>query len=329
MWLNHRFAMPIRNGGQQHEDHRVYADRFPFSYALCTDRLTGRTAAILERPDTDPLVIHSQSSSEYWQRRGSLVHTDTEGADLAQPASVRVYLWAGSHHFADPRVETPTRGIALHPSNVAWTSPLFRALLDHLDRWATDGVPPPPSRIPTRGDGTLVTVEEWRRQFPRIPGAVTPAEANRLPLYDHGPGVERGEPTAEPPGEPPARVEYPVLVPAVDADGNEVAGIRLPHLVAPVGTYTGWNVRAPGFAPGALADLQGSQLPFPRTRAERAATGDPRPSVEERYADAGDYARAVADAARKLVQEGFLLEEDAERFAAAARDWGRPRTALT
>ena len=120
-----------------------------------------------------------------------------------------------------------------------------------------------------------------------------------------------------------------MLVPAVDADGNEVAGIRLPHLVVPVGTYAGWNVRAPGFGAGALADLQGSQLPFPRTRAERAATGDPRPAVEERYADAGDYARAVADAARKLVQEGFLLEEDAERFAAAARDWGRPRTALT
>jgi hypothetical protein len=226
-------------------------------------------------------------------------------------------------------VDTPARGIARHPSNVAWTSPLFRVLLDHLDRWATDGIPPPASRIPTRADGTLVTVEEWRRQFPRIPGVVTPVEPNRLPLYDYGPGVERGEPVTEPPGEPPAGAEYPVFVPAVDADGNEVAGIRLPHLAAPAGTYTGWNVRAAGFAPGALADLQGSQLPFPATRAERVATGDPRPSLEERYAGAEDYARAVAEAARKLVEEGFLLEEDAERYAAAARDWGRPRTGLT
>jgi hypothetical protein len=328
MWLDHRFAMPIRNGGQQHEDHRVFADRFPFAYAPCADRLTGRTAAILARPDSDPLVIHSQTSSEYWQRRGSLVHTDTEGADLPLPASVRAYFWAGSQHFADPRIDTPKRGIALHPSNVAWTSPLFRVLLDHLDRWATDGVPPPPSRIPTRADGTLVTVEGWRRQFPRIPGVVTPAEPNRLPLYDHGPGVEHGEATKEPPGEPAAGVEYPVLVPAVDADGNEVAGIRLPHLAVPLATYTGWNIRAPGFGAGALADLQGSQVPFPATRAERAATGDPRLSLEERYAGADDYARAIAEAARKLVQEGFLLEEDAERFAAAARNWGRPRTGL-
>jgi hypothetical protein len=319
MWLNHRFAQPIRNGGQQQEEHYNYSDRFPFAYGPCTDRLTGRTDALLTRPGTDPLVIHTQSSSEYWQRRGSLVHTDTEGRDLAPPDGVRVYLWAGSQHFADPRVATPAKGIAEQPSNVAWTSPLFRVLLDHLDRWVTDGVPPPPSRIPTRADGTLLTVEEWRARFPRLPGVVTPVEPNRLPRYDYGPDAERGFITGEPPGAPPDGAEYPVLVPAVDADGNEVAGIRLPHLAAPLATYTGWSIRARGFSPGVLADLQGSYLPFPWTRAERAATGDPRPAVEERYADADDYVRATAEAVKRLVAEGFLLEEDAERFVAAAR----------
>jgi hypothetical protein len=145
---------------------------------------------------------------------------------------------------------------------------------------------------------------------------------------DYGPDAEQGFPTVEPPGEPAPGAEYPVLVPAVDADGNETAGIRLPHLAVPVGTYTGWNVRARGLSPGALADLQGSYLPFPETRAERAATGDPRPSIEERYADADAYVLATADAVKGLVVEGFLLEEDAERFVEAARDWGRPRTAL-
>jgi hypothetical protein len=326
MWLNHRFAQPIRNGGQQQEEPYNYSDRFPFAYGPCTDRLTGRADALLSRPETDPVLIHTQSSSEYWQRRGSLVHTDTEGRDLTPPDRVRLYLWAGSQHFADPRVETPTRGIAEQPSNVAWTSPLFRALLDHLDRWATDGTPPPPSRIPTRADETLVTVEEWRARFPRIPGVVTPREPNRLPRYDYGPDAERGYITLDPPVPPPDGAEYPVLVPAVDADGNEVAGIRLPHLAAPLGTWTGWNIRARGFCPGVLADLQGSYLPFPWTRAERRATGDPRPAVEERYADAEDYLRAVAGAVKTLVAEGFLLEEDAERFGEGARGWGGART---
>jgi hypothetical protein len=156
---------------------------------------------------------------------------------------------------------------------------------------------------------------------------VTPVEPNRLPLYDYGPDAERGFITVEPPGAPAEGAEYPVLVPAVDADGNETAGIRLPHLAAPLGTYTGWNIRARGFSPGVLADLQGSYLPFPWTRAERAATGDPRPAVEERYADADDYVRATAEAVKRLVAEGFLLEEDAERLVEAARGWGGARTA--
>src|SRR5262249_35731531 len=159
-----------------------------------------------------------------WQRRGSLVHTDTRGNDLPLPENVRLYHWASSQHWADPLDREPTRRIARYPVNLVSTSPLFRALLDHLDRWATDGTLPAPRRLPSRAEGTLVTADEWRHQFPRIPGVLVPRAPNSLPLYDYGPDVETGYLTVEPPREALEGREYPVLVPAVDQDGNEVSG---------------------------------------------------------------------------------------------------------
>ncbi|MBN8908329.1 MAG: hypothetical protein J0H99_17245, partial [Rhodospirillales bacterium] len=156
-WLNHRFATPIVSGGQHYEDHFNVADAFPFAYAHSTDHLTGRSDAILKRPETDPLVFHTQTATEYWVRRGSLVHTDTQGNDLPQPPTVRIYAWASSQHSADPLLSGPQHGIGQQASNVVATSALFRAMLDAMDAWATDGTPPPDSRIPTRASGTLVT----------------------------------------------------------------------------------------------------------------------------------------------------------------------------
>ncbi len=323
MWMNHRFANAVSPAGQQYEDHFTPADRFPFSYATSTDHLTGRTDAILKRPETDPLVIHTQTSTEYWQRRGSLVHTDTRGNDLEQPPNVRVYLWASSQHFADPNLKEPTRGVMQHYCNVVRTSLLFRAMLDAMDRWATKGVAPPPSRIPKRADGTLVTIEDWRRQFPAIPGVATPREANSLPLLDFGPQFQQGLVTKEPPEVVPGK-DYAVLVPAVDVDGNEVAGVRAPMVGAPLGTYSGWNLRSRGFGHGAMFEFTGSYIPFAESAEERRATGDPRRSILERYPSAEDYVRAIAAAARALVEQGLMLEEDVERAIAAAADWGRP-----
>ena len=117
-WLNHRFASPIVSGGQQYEDHFNIADSFPFSYAWSTDHLTGKQDAILKRPDTDPLVFHTQTATEYWVRRGSLAHTDTQGNDLPQPDTVRVYCWSSSQHFADPQPKPPSRGHGQNFSNV-------------------------------------------------------------------------------------------------------------------------------------------------------------------------------------------------------------------
>lgn len=324
-WLNQRFANAVVSGGQQHEDHYAPADRFPFAYSPCKDPHSGRSDAILKRPGTDPLIVHTQTATEYWQRRGSLVHTDCEGNDLAEPEGVRIYHWTGTQHSADPNQQAPRRAVCENWLNVAQTSMLFRAMLDALDRWADGGPPPPPSRYPCVADGTLVPCETWRAQFPAIPGGAVPQTPNSMPALDFGPRAGEGILDREPP-EVLAEEGYPVLVPAVDSDGNEIAGVPAPMIAAPVGTFAGWNIRRRGIAGGVMHEFSGSYIPFPDTPEERAATGDPRPSLLERYKDAAGYAQAIEAAARTLVTEGFMLEEDVPRAVARAGDWGRPLT---
>jgi hypothetical protein len=317
-WLNHRFAQPTRLPGQQHEDHFYYGDTFPFSYARSTDHLTGRTDAILSRPEFDPLVVHTHSSSEYWQRRGSLVHTDTRGDDLPQPPTVRVYAWTSVQHLPDPLFRTQGWDILHYPMNPVAISPVLRALLVGLDRWATDGRPLPASRVPQRADRTLVPFADWREQFPKIPGLVRPQAPNWFPLYDYGPLAARGRITIDPPLPAGSGKEYTVLVPAVDDDGNEIGGLRMPAVQVPLATYNGWNIRKPGFSPGVMGFLVGSCIPFPRTKEEREATGDPRRSIEERYATPDDFVKAFTAAVRSMRDDGFLLDEDCDRMVEAA-----------
>jgi hypothetical protein len=322
-WMNQRFANAVVAGGQQHEDHYCPADRFPFAYAQTTDHNTGKSDAILKRPDTDPLVIHTQTGTEYWQRRGSLVHTDTQGNDVAEPEGVRLYFWSSSQHTADPRQERPRKAVTDHYLNVTQTSMLARAMLDALDKWATLGEAPPPSQVPRVADGTLVPIEVWREQFPIIPGASVPLEPNQLPHMDFGPDEGKGILAQEPPIVLNER-GYTVLIPAVDADGNDRAGVRCPMVQAPLGTYVGWNIRARGFAGGAMHEFSGGYIPLPEDDQVRAATGDPRPSIIARYGDAAGYVAAIERASRALVAEGLMLEEDIERCMARAADWSRP-----
>ena len=323
MWMNHRFARVVTPAGQQYEDHENCADRFPFAYGPSIDHLRGREDAILKRPETDPLVLHTHSATEYWQRHGSLVHTDTEGRDLEPPDNVRIYLWASSQHFSDPNAIRPARGNCQHYGNIVQTSMLFRAMLDALDAWVTHGTEPPASRIPRRADGTLVEFEAWRSQFPRIPGVMIPSGANSLPLFDFGPGFENGLLTKEPPDVKDVG-GYAIFVPAVDADGNDIAGVRVPMIEAPLGTCTGWNLRARGFGHGAMHEYTGSYIPFPDTAPEAETTGDPRASVLTRYRDADGYGAAIEAAARRLVDQRLMLKEDVDRVVARARDWSRP-----
>lgn len=324
LWLNHRFANGVTSGGQQHEVHDAPADHFPFSYAESTDHLTGRRDAILKRPETDPLVMHTQTASEYWQRRGSLVHTDTRGGDLEQPDTVRVYLWSSSQHQADPLLTAPTSGVCQNLINVVATSMLFRAALDALDAWVGEGVEPPPSRVPRVSDGTLVDVGQWRRRFPSIPGVMLPREPNRLELFDYGERAADGLLDVLPP-RVVDREGYAVLVPATDEDGNDLAGVRAPMVAAPLATYTGWNLRVRGHGHGAMHLYTGSTIPLPEDADEAAVTGDPRRPILARYPDADAYVAAVEAAARGLVDERLVLDEDVDRAVAAARDWGRPR----
>ena len=187
-----------------------------------------------------------------------------------------------------------------------------------MHRWAAEGTPPPPSIVPRRADGTLVTPGEALEAFPKVPGFPLPASPSRLPLYDYGPGFEHGLVTELPPQPVPGK-EYTVQMPQVDEDGNDLGGLRSPEIVVPVGTHTGWNLRREGFAEGELASLTGSFVPFARTRAEREANGDPRPSIEERYESHDAYVTRITDSALELVSAGFLLEEDAVRYVEAAK----------
>ena len=317
-----RFAQMTHPGSQQYEDHFNPSDEFPFAYAVTTDHLTGRNDGILKRPDTDPLVIHTQTASEYWQRRGSLVHTDTQGNDLAQPDNVRIYFWSGIQHAGDPRLKTAGRGAGQNDVNVVSSPGFYRAMLDAMDRWATDGTAPPASRIPTRAGGTLVTAEEWRRQFPSIAGTELPAGPNRFRLLDYGPGAVNGVHARQPPKVVDGS-EYTVLVPAVDSDGNDVAGVRAPMVTAPLGTYTGWNMRRRGHGHGAMHRLTGSTIPFAETIEERVLTRDSRAAIPERYPGSADYVAAIGAAARQLVAAGFMIPQDVEPTEATAVEWAR------
>jgi hypothetical protein len=319
-----RFANLVIASSRQYEDQLNPSDRFPFSYACSRDHLTGITDAILTRPDTDPLVIHTQTASEYWNRRGSLVHTDTQGNDLEQPANVRIYAWTSSQHWSDPLPKGPMGGPHLNTQNVVATSAFFRATLALLDNWVSRGIEPPQSRVPRRADGTLVSAAEWRAGFPAIPGVALPQGPNALCLVDYGSAFATGGAIADPPVVHAERT-YAVLVPAVDATGNDRAGLLAPMVQAPLAAYTGWNIRARGHGHGMLHDFSGSTLPLPETADERTATGDPRLSIEERYTDQTGYTAAIRRAAERLAADRFLLEEDIERAANASAQWYAPR----
>lgn len=308
--LNYRFAQPDRYP-RQHEDHLYPSEEFPFAYHRTEDPFSGEQDAILKRPETDPAVIHTQTATEYWQRRGSLVHTDPRGNDLPEHENVRVYLLSSlQHNDAAAALEG---GVPRYPLNPLPANPVLRALLSALDEWVTEGVPPPESRVPTRSGGGLLTGDAFRNGFPAVPGSACP-DPHVLHHLDRGPDFADGVISREPPVEDSTR-EYPVLVPSVDADGNESAGVRVPEVSAPLATYLGWNLRKDSEV---MAGIVGSALPFAETEERRTAQGDPRPSIEARYPSREAYLDAVRAAAVALQEDRLLLAEDVERCVAAA-----------
>lgn len=314
--FNYRFAQTTRHGSH-HEENLYPSDFFPFTSVDQVDPVTGQRGNTLARAREAghvPKVFLVQTSTEYWCRGSSLVHTDVEGTrDVGLDPNVRLYLLSGTPH------NSMTGGKYQNPLNRLNTRPLLRALLVALDSWVSTYEEPPESRYPSIADHTLVELDSYRKSFPKIPGVQTP-ESFYAPLrLDPGPHWQsEGIADFVPPkvGQP-----YHTLVPAVDEDGNEVAGIRLPDIAVPLATYTGWNLRADEWgAGGMLTRWMGSQLPFPRTPGERKKNGDPRLSILERYPKRETYIAKVAEAALDLQRQRFLLEEDVVKILAAAAE---------
>jgi hypothetical protein len=261
--------------------------------------------------------MHVQTSTEYRQKRGGLVHTDGKGKDIVVPEKVRIYMISSAPHRFAPGL-IPKRYNSQNLTNPLPHGEVLRALMVAMDQWVCDGTPPPPSQIPRVKDGTLVPSDQKHTGFPNIPGLRYTALFNRQLFLDYGPNLLRGKIESHPPKQI-KKGEYKILVTKVDADGNDLAGIRLPAIRVPLATYTGWNLWIEGLAEDELCGLFGSYIPIARTKEERTKTADPRPSIEERYKDHADYVQKVSHAARALVDERSLLPEDAERIIEAAK----------
>jgi hypothetical protein len=314
--FNHRFAQPSRDG-HPYINFFYPTDIFPFTDLPQRDPETGVTDGLLThalKPAFHPRIFYTNTSYEYWGRAASLIHTTVDGTkDAPLPPNVRVYLLAAGQHgvagFPPPR----TIGQQMNnPLDYRW---VMRTLLLSMNRWIADGAEPPPSAYPRIDNGTLVAPEKLT--FPKLPGvniATTPHKAYRA---DYGKEfITKGIVSQEPPRMGTA---FPILVPQVDADGNEVAGIRVPELVVPVATYTGWNLfNERSGPPDVVSSMQGSFIPLARTRADRDRVNDPRRAVEERYKSRDEYLALITKAATDLVAKGYLLNADVPRIVEQA-----------
>jgi alpha/beta hydrolase family protein len=342
--MNTRFSAPGRAWGFT-VDHLYPAYEFPFTYRTVHDPLTHQTDGILERcrrSHTCPKIFHVATALEIWEGRQSLGFTDPRGKrDLPDAKNTRAYIMASTQHgsAAFNPVSGPAFGDCEQQQNPNPQAETMRALWVAFTDWVKDGREPPPSTKPRVDDGTFVPPEKVN--FPSIPANsyanLSPdgpaARTNRpavrwqhvatpLHVLDYGPlfnGLdETGVITDEPPSE--GKEAYGVRVPQVDADGNDLGGIRDVTIQAPLGTYTGWNMGAPPVSPGVpgrfedgLCSLSGSYIPFAQTRGERVP-GDSRRALEERYPRHDDYVAAVTAAANRLVKQRFLLQADADRL---------------
>jgi hypothetical protein len=307
--FNEPFALPNELGS-------FTQTKFPIHYQMTTDPVTGKRDGLSANvpPGLEPKIFLVDTSSEYWDRGrvAALRHVSIDGTqDLPDPPNVRVFAIAGTKHIpgAWPPAEDGSQQLPANPNDQRWAQ---RALLIALDRWVRKGVNPV-SLHPMLSDGTLVAQSHIK--YPEVAGVEWPF---------HVPGGFR----ADLPG--PLSV-LPFLVPQVDGDGNEIGGIRLPEEAVPLGTYSGWAFRSERTgAPGTLVAMAGSYIPFAKTRAERQAEHDPRPSVEERYPSRADYQRRVEETANKMVKQGYLLQEDVKQIVDdAGKHWDWTMSART
>ena len=317
----------MRGGQPSSNVSRAPGNTFPFSYNVETDPHTGAKGSLLDRQskETQPKIMVTNSGIEYWWSGASQNHTDPAGSkDVEPPENVRVYYLAGAHHqpgkiegYGAEKVMFD--GLRLkHQLNTVDYTPIMRALMLNLDRWVREGVAPPPSQHPRLSNGTAVARESVQGIF-NLMGASFPKAPPVKTAQDYGPDEQH-------PTYPPKEGgQYGILVSSVDADGNEVAGVRLPDLRVPLATYTGWNVRhadSGGENHQVVGGpLLGSTFALPKTAADRQKAGDPRSAIDERYKGKDDYLARVRSAAEELAGERYILPEDIETVVghAAAR----------
>lgn len=311
--FNSRFAQPTRHPSMM-EEHDYPADAFPFTSTPTRDPATGKTASTLDKARDKqgnlPKLFYANTSTEFWNRGASLIATTPDGErDVAPADNVRIYGFMGAQHYVGRSNKRAPFTACVSTSDHYLP---MRALILALDDWTTKGKQPPASAYPQLADGTLTTVADYRAIFPKGFGLTPPEQNLREPRLDFGRRfAAQGIADVVPPKHGD---DYETRVPTPDADGNDKGGVRLVELQAPLGTHTGWNLRAPdtGFA-WATSRFDGSFVPFARTEAERVAAGDPRPSLEARYANRDAYVAAVRAAAERQVAAGLLLQEDVER----------------
>jgi hypothetical protein len=277
------FGQPARTN-TQHEDHDAPEAWFPFSTATLEDPVSRTKGSIFRHDGCDPLLIETNTSTEYWQKGASLLTTDPLGMkDVALPDNSRAYMLAGTQQ-GDRAGATTDPGPNVNMRNPHNPMPAVRALLVALEDWVVNGQSPPPSRVPTIADGTLV--EPDKTGFPALDGAAVVRRTNRVDGYR-------------------------TLVCRVDPDGNEVAGIRLPDIAVPLATYTGWNEYKAPYPVGEIADRDGSYFAFPAAK------------IAQRYKNRADYVAKVQAAVDQLLRDRLMLPEDADRFIEKARNEAR------
>jgi hypothetical protein len=329
--LNTRFAVPGGGGGVR-GDHTAFGQAGTRGLASdYVDEVSLRSeGGIMKRCETSktcPKLFVGFSGTEFWALQGSPLLTTAYGtADLVQPANARVYYYASTHHLLG-LASIPAANASfgnLYDTNANQSvTPIVRALYQDLEDWVVSGTTPPDSQVPAVADSTLVRPAAVA--FPAIPGVQYRALATLYPLLDWGPGYRAQDETGIATQIPPAYLgrDYAILVPQVDADGNDKAGIRSIDVAAGLGTNTGWNYTTkPGVidlagAP-AVPGLVGSYFPYAKTQAQRLASGDPRLSLEERYGTQAGYVAAVTSTANDLVAKRFMLRADADASIAAA-----------
>lgn len=315
-YTNFRFSQPFR-WSKQHEDHFQPGDQFPFAYNVIGDPVSGRVDGVMRRcleSGTCPKIIQLDGGFEVFGGRGALVVTDGRGHDLQLPRNVRLYVVPGANHGGGGGVAAPSHSpLCVYQSSAVVEGTIDRAMVPVLEQWVANGTPPPPSAYPSNRAHNLAPISDQAAVgFPNLTsiGISYPGNVyNEIYVTDYShaaPEVDLDKP-------------YAVMVSKTDPDGNELAGVRVPDVAVPLATYTSWNLRAAGHAPGDGCSFVGSTLPFATTKAQRTASGDPRPSLEERYSSKADYVSKVQTAAEALVKQRLLLEEDVKVYVSAAQ----------